>query len=157
MQDNDDTLNPTKPDIPVLKLRTPAERERLNRLNEFIAMKKRNEQLEALREAKPEPDVQTFRNLYFEYAGQRKTLRNWAKYLGLSYGTLKARYRAGKRGDALFCSAPYMRLPNTPAPVPEYSPRKKTERIRIKKDEDGTPVVDYDPYAAYDPTQTQDG
>ena len=39
MQDNDDTLTPTKPDIPVLKLRTPAERERLNRLNEFIAMK----------------------------------------------------------------------------------------------------------------------
>ena len=92
-----------------------------NRIDQFIEDKKRQEQLDALRNAKPEPTVQNFRNLYFTYAGQRHTLTQWAKILGVHYSTLVYRYRKGKRGDALFSTATYARIDSTPAPPPDYA------------------------------------
>lgn len=92
-----------------------------NRIDQFVEDKKRQEQLDALRRAIPEPTVQNFRNLYFTYAGQRHTLTQWSKILGVHYSTLVYRYRKGKRGDALFSSATYARIENTPAIAPDYA------------------------------------
>jgi hypothetical protein len=39
------------------------------KLDQAIAEKKRQERLEAMRNSIPEPDVQSFRNLYFTHAG----------------------------------------------------------------------------------------
>lgn len=125
----------------------PTPHELLSKLEQAIAMKKRQERIDAMRNITPEPSVQTFRNLYFTHAGKRMTLTQWARYLNLDYGTLKARYKAGKRGDALFSMNPYVRMPNTPALPPEYvkKPESGKRTKSIKTLDDGTPVIDYDP------------
>lgn len=154
---NDSFLSPRKPEAITLRLSTdaltPEEAERRSRIEEALRNKKREDQLRVLRDAVPEPEVQTFRKLYFTHEGMTMTLTQWARHLGLSYGTLKARYKAGKRGDALFCMNPYVRVPSTPAPPPEYFEKKNTPRVRIKPietDENGTPII------TYDPTKTQE-
>jgi len=120
----------------------------LSKLDQARAMKKRQEQIDAMRLATPEPPVQSFRNLYFTHAGRRMTLTKWARYLGLDYGTLKARYKSGKRGDALFSMNPYVRMPNTPALPPDYVKKPESGK-RVKAitnlDDNGTPIINYDP------------
>lgn len=123
------------------------------KLDYAIAMKKRQEQLDALRLATPEPEVQNFRNLYFTHAGQRLTLTQWSKRIGISYSTLVYRYKQGKRGEALFSINPYVKMPNTPSLPPEYVKKEKTKRIRtkIKTDKYGNPIVEYDTMKAQVP------
>lgn len=41
-------------------------------------------------------------NVYVEYLGERKTLKQWSEYLGLSYGMLKGRRRRGITVPKLF-------------------------------------------------------
>lgn len=126
----------------------PTPHELLSKLDQAIAMKKRQERIDAMRLVTPEPPVQSFRNLYFTHAGKRMTLTQWARYLKLDYGTLKARYKSGKRGDALFSMNPYVRMPSTPALPPEYVKKPESGK-RVKSittlDDDGTPVINYDP------------
>ena len=117
------------------------------KLDQAIAEKKRQERLEAMRNSIPEPDVQSFRNLYFTHAGKRMTLTQWAKYLNLDYGTLKTRYKRGKRGEALFSINPYVRMDNTPSLPPDYVQKKSQDkriRTKIKTDKYGNPIIDYD-------------
>lgn len=125
----------------------PTPHELLAKLDQAIAMKKRQERIDALRQAIPEPTVQNFRNLYFTHAGKRMTLTQWAKYLNLDYGTLKSRYKKGKRGEALFSINPYVRMPNTPALPPEYVTKSKSGK-RVKAitnlDDNGIPIINYD-------------
>jgi len=126
----------------------PTPHDLLAKLDQAIAMKKRQEQIDALRDMTPEPDVQSFRNLYFTHAGKRMTLTQWAKYLNLDYGTLKTRYKKGKRGEALFSMNPYVRMPNTPQLNPEYVTKSKSgKRVKsiTKLNDDDTPVINYDP------------
>ena len=85
------------------------------------------------------------------------TLTQWAKYLGLDYGTLKSRYKRGKRGEALFSMNPYVRMDNTPSLPPDYAPKKQTQRIRtkIKTDKYGNPIVEYDTMKAQLPEKDE--
>jgi hypothetical protein len=124
------------------------------KLDQAIAEKKRQERIDAMRLSTPEPEVQSFRNLYFTHAGKRMTLTQWAKYLNLDYGTLKTRYKRGKRGEALFSINPYVRMDSTPSLPPDYVQKKSQDkriRTKIKTDKYGNPIVEYDTMKAQAP------
>lgn len=47
-------------------------------------------------------------NVYFEYNGQKKTMKEWAETLGMCYGTIQSRYaRFGNNPEKIFCTDDY--------------------------------------------------